>query len=336
MTTSPDPVKHASRPTWPWLTVALLFLGIAITDPVLRLKPPTFRYLFAIDITQSMNVSDMHLAGIEVSRLEYAKSMVETATRSLPCGSEAGLAIFAAHRTLVLFSPVEVCANFQALSEMLKKINWRMAWTARSEVSKGLYSAIEAAGQIMNDTRLVFLTDGHEAPPLNRDILPPFSTGADIAGFIVGVGGTTPSRIPHLDEQGNVVGYWSHSEVLQVDVHSLGRPTSGNGEAMVGVNMADVARRIMLGQEHLSSLREPHLRELAARTGLDYVRLDSASTFVEKLHKETYARRIPVETATGWLPASLAFACLVHCLIAIPWFHRIRRNRHSLRSPEPI
>jgi mxaL protein len=262
--------------------------------------------------------------------------VVETASKGLPCGSEAGLAIFAAHRTLVLFSPVEVCANFDALSEMLKKINWRMAWTARSEVSKGLFSAIEAAGQTRNDTRLVFITDGHEAPPLNNEILPPFSHTGDLAGFIGGIGGAEPSRIPHLDEEGNIVGYWSHGEVLQVDVHSLGRPTSGEGEAMVGVNMADVARRIMLGQEHLSSLREPHLQQLARQTGLDYVRVDSVSTFVENLHQKTYARYVPVQTSAGWVPASLAFACLVYCLIVVPWIHRFLLYRQSLQSPKSM
>lgn len=336
MTISGNRVKRVFQSTWLWLTMALLFLGVAISNPTLRLQPATFRYLFVIDITQSMNVRDMHLADAEISRLEFAKSVVETASRSLPCGSEAGLAIFAAHRTLVLFTPVEVCANFQALSEMLRKINWRMAWTARSEVSKGLYSAIEAAGQTRNDTRLVFITDGHEAPPLNSEILPPFRHTGDISGFIGGIGGAAPGRIPHLDEQGNIVGYWSHDEVLQVDVHSLGRPTSVGGEAMVGVNLADVARRIMLGQEHLSSLREPHLQKLARQTGLDYVRIDSASTFAESLHNKTYARHIPVQTATGWVPATLALACLVYCLIALPWMHRFLRSRQSLHSPRPM
>lgn len=307
------------RTPWPWLLMALVLLGSAIRYSTFRVTQDTYRYLFVVDITQSMNVADMELGGIAATRLEFVKSVIETAFGSLPCGSEAGLAIFTAHRAFVMFTPVEICEHYRALSEMLEKVDWRMAWTARSEVAKGLYSAIDAVGQIEPETRLVFLTDGHEAPPANQDIRPPFGAepGA-VTGLICGIGGPVPGRIPHFNDAGNIVGYWSHDEVLQIDVYSLGRAATEQGEAMVGIDMANIARRIMLGQEHLSSLQEDHLRELAMQTGLDYVRVDSPSTFVESLLDDKYARRTPVLSDFGWIPATLAFFCLIYGLVVMP------------------
>ncbi len=307
------------RTTWPWLVLAFLLLGVAITNSTIRVPKYTYRYLFVLDITQSMNTSDLELGDVAITRLQFAKSSIEIALGNLPCGSEAGLAIFTAHRTFLMFTPVEICEHYRALSDMLEKVNWRMAWDARSEVAKGLYSAIDTAQQIEGDTRLVFLTDGHEAPPLNPDIMPPFrAERGSVTGFIAGVGETVPSKIPHLDDNDNIVGYWSHDEVMQIDMYSLGRAGTEEREGMVGINMANIARRIMLGQEHLSSLRESHLQELAAQTGLDYVRVDSPLKFVKTLRKEKYSRRTPVLSDMGWIPATLAFICLVYCLVVMP------------------
>jgi len=313
-------VKFSRNTIWPWLVLALVLLGVATTYSTFRVSQDTYRYLFVVDITQSMNVADMELDAAATTRLEFTKSAIETAFKSLPCGSEAGLGIFTAHRTFVMFTPVEICEHYSALSDMLEKIDWRMAWTARSEVAKGLYSAIDAARQTENETRLVFLTDGHEAPPLNRDIRPPFrDEPGSVTGFIAGVGRTVPSRIPHIDDNGNIVGYWSHEEVMQIDVHSLGRSGTEQGEPMVGINMANIARRIALGQEHLSSLRENHLQELAAQTELDYIRVDSPLKFVENLRKEKYARPTPVLSDMGWIPATLAFISLFYGFVLVPW-----------------
>ena len=318
---------HSFRAGWPWLILALLLLGLAISYSQFRVYQQTYRYLFVVDITQSMNVSDMELDTVVTTRLEFAKSAIGAAFKNLPCGSEAGLAIFTEHRTFVMFNPVEVCEHYRTLSDMLEKVDWRMAWVARSEVAKGLYSALDAARQIEPTTRLVFLTDGHEAPPLNRDIRPSFSAEpGSVAGFVGGIGGPVPGRIPHFDDDDNIVGYWRHEDVMQIDVYSLGRPGTEHGEAMVGVNMANIARRIALGQEHLSALREKYLQELAEQTGLDYVRVESPMNFVKRLQNENYAMQTRVLTDFGWIPATLAFACMIYSFVIAPW-----RNRRDSR-----
>ena len=313
-------MKVFRNTTWPWLALALILLGIATSYSTFRVSQDTYRYLFVVDITQSMLVNDMELSSEPVTRFEFAKAVIETAIGSLPCGSQAGIGIFTGHRTFVMFTPVEICEHFRPLSDILATVDWRMAWTARSEVAKGLYSAIDATRLTDLETRLVFLTDGHEAPPLNRDIRPPFTSerGA-VRGLIAGIGGPVPSRIPHVDDEGNIIGYWRQDEVMQIDIHSIGRAASEQGEPMVGINMPNVARRIALGQEHLSSIREPHLQELATQTGLDYARIESPSAFVDTLAVERYARRTPVLSDMGFIPASLAFLSLVYSFVVYPF-----------------
>lgn len=307
----------------PWLPLAFLLLGLAVAGSTLRLPQLTYRYLFAVDITQSMNVFDMNEDGVPVTRLQFARAALEAAITSLPCGSEAGVAIFTEHRTFVLFEPIEVCEHYRTLSVALQKIDWRMAWASRSEVSKGLYSAHAAAHQIGDDTRLVFLTDGHEAPPYNQNLAPAWrGDAASIAGFIGGIGGLVPQQIPHLDERGNVVGYWRHEEVMQVDIYSYGRAATEQGESMVGIDVGNIARRVALGREHLSSLRETHLQQLAAQTGLDYARIDSQAQFVDVLLRKEYGRRVPVASDVGFVPATVAFGCLAWCFVVLPWRNR--------------
>lgn len=324
----------SDRRIWPWLLLAVVLLGIAATRTTFRIPQVTYRYLFVLDITQSMNVIDSESKYGELTRLEFAKVAVDSALAELPCGSEAGLGIFTEHRTFVMFTPVEVCGHYQALSGMLEKIDWRMAWAARSEVAKGLYSAFDAAYQIEQETRLVFLTDGHEAPPINKSIFPSFrGESGSVAGFIAGIGGQIPSEIPHLDDDGNVVGYWSHEEVMQVDVYSLGRSATEQGEAMAGIDLVNIARRVALGQEHLSSLRDVYLQELATRVGLDYAHVDSKEHFLATLTQQKYARRTLTLSDLGWIPATLAFACLVYCFVVLPLRYRsIRTAAHPPTS----
>lgn len=107
---------------------------------------------------------------------------------------------------------------------MVENLDWRMAWVARSEVAKGLHSALNVAEELGAQTTMVFLTDGHEAPPINPAYAPRFSgVVGEVDGVLAGVGGVVPVPIPKLDERGALTGYWSADEVLQIDVFSMGR-----------------------------------------------------------------------------------------------------------------
>jgi len=294
------------------MLIAALLLAVSLSRPTLSLQREVYDFLFVVDITGSMNVADVGPRGARQRRLDFARGLVSEALRAMPCGSRAGLAIFTEHRTFLLFAPVEVCDNFLVLSTMLERIDWRMAWAARSEVAKGLYSGIAAArtlGSIGHDTgarrtQLVFMTDGHEAPPVNSALRPRFrGRVGEIPGVIAGIGGAVPVPIPYLDENDRVIGYWGHDDVLQVDRYSLGRPSTGGAEAMVGIDPSDVRQRITRGTEHLSSLRESYLQQLASETGLDYVRATTPEAFARRLLDTGAATQETTRTDVAWMPA---------------------------------
>ncbi len=256
------------------LTLALALAVAALARPVLPLSSEVFRHLIVFDITQSMNVGDaMHPDDVPTTRLALAKDAVLEATAALPCGSEIGLALFTGHRAFLVLAPVEVCANYADISSVVDAVDWRMAWAARSEIAKGVHSGLTIAKALGPTTSLVFVTDGHEAPPLHAELRPRFSgdRGA-VRGLLAGVGGPVPVPIPKLDPQGRNLGHWGADEVIQVDELSLGRPTD-IPESYAGDETGDVAARIASGTEHLSMLREGYLRSLANELRLHYRRV---------------------------------------------------------------
>ena len=108
----------------------------------------------------------------------------------------------------------------------------------------------------------MFLTDGHEAPPINPDVKPSFSgeVGA-VGGLLVGVGGTLPVPIPKFDAEGKLQGYWQAEDVMHVDTFRA-EQQQREGAAVSSA-----------GSEHLSSLKEDYLRGLAQQ---DRARLSAA------------------------------------------------------------
>lgn len=293
------------------LLLAIVLLAVTFFNPSLTLQRAVHRYIAVFDITQSMNVSDV--GEPPQTRLDFAKQRLGETINGLTCGSEMGLALFTGHRVFLLFSPIEVCSHYGELTTMINNIDWRMAWEARSEVAKGLHKSIELVEDIGEDIRIVFISDGHEAPPVHANFRPAFrgEVGA-VQGLIVGVGGNVPMPIPKLDSDGRLMGYWQAHEVMQVDRYSLGRGgDSDNIETMVGVENTDIAQRIQAGTEHLSTLREPYLQRLAQETGLNYHRLQSAQDLSTQLNASELALSEARITDMRWLLALIALILLI-------------------------
>lgn len=305
-----------------WL-LALLLTALALLPLTLTLPQATYRYLFVFDISQSMNVTDVGPAQA-MSRLALARASVQTALAALPCGSQAGLGLFTGHRVFVLFVPVEVCRNLADIEAALAKIHWSMAWEAKSEIAKGLFAGLKTTAQLGTGVRLVFLSDGHEAPPVHPQYRQHYSPerAGEIQGLIVGVGGPRAVPIPKLGPDDQVQGYWTADDVMQVDTYSLGRGSNVSAERMVGVDSGDVAARVRNGTEHLSALRETYLRELAVETGLDYLRLESPDQLAAQLQTTALAQHEPAAVDLRWLPA-LAALLLLAGLHGLPYFQLV-------------
>lgn len=300
---------------------AALALALGFLHPSWPAERALFEQVVVLDVTQSMNVTDAVLAGKPASRLAFAKHALRESLLRMPCGSRVGWAVFTEHRAFLLHSPVEVCAHLNELRSTLDRIDNRMAWIGGSEVAKGIHSGLALARQLPRPTTLVFVTDGHEAPPLNPRHRPAFDgRPGEVAGLIVGVGDLAPSPIPKTDPDGRALGFWRADEVMQTDPRSKGRGASVGGETMVEDSAAAAPLPdASTGTEHLSSLHDAYLRLLASELGLGYHRLQSgegAEALSAALTAPALARPVPVR-ADG--QAALGGLALVLLLARYAW-----------------
>lgn len=321
---------HERRDAW-LLAGAALALVATFFGPGLPVRRPVLELVVVLDITQSMNVADQPFAGRLVPRIVAAKAALAQAVDRLPCGSKLGWGVFTEHRSFLLLSPIEVCEHRRELQATLAGIDGRMAWSGNSEVAKGLNSGMQIVKALENEPALVFVTDGHEAPPVNPRYRPGFSfdRGA-VRGLVVGVGGDSAQSIPKVDPLGRPLGDWEADEVLQVDPRSLGRGGSVSGEQMVEPDEREVAALpgATPGTEHLSSLREGYLQLLASETGVGYLRLQDRSALATAWLQRGGAARL-TRQAPAVFDLRPALAGLATLLLTGPV---LARGARSLRA----
>jgi mxaL protein len=274
------------------MALVLGLLLLALVMPRVELPRDSYSYVVVFDISQSMNVEDYELDDVPVSRLDYAREAVRGVLPKLPCGSQVGWAAFTGYQTLLLITPVEVCAHYNDLLASLAQIDRRMRWSNASEITKGVYWSVRAAQAVESRPDILFMSDGHEAPPLDPVYAPRMFedlTGPAIRGWLIGVGGVLPSPIPKIDEEGKRQGYWRAHEVM----HS---PSTGEGPSSAG--------------EHLSGLREAHLGALAEQIGFQSARLVDAASLYTAMSDERFVRRRSTPTDVSWIPVALALCML--------------------------
>lgn len=303
--------RHRTRRPDIRLLLLLAALALALTAalaPRIAQRRVAYRLLAVVDVTGSMNVRDYARGGVNVSRLQMAKSMLRDLAAGLPCGSELGLGIFTERRSFLLFEPVEVCANFAPIDGAVSDLDWHMAWEGDSHVASGLFSAIALARPLEAD--VLFLTDGHEAPPLPASGAPPFEgeKGA-VLGLIVGVGGATPAQIPKFDWDGREVGFYRMEDVPQENRHGL-PPADASGREGWHPRNAPWGSEAAAGEEHLSAVRTEHLEALAAATGLHYAPLMGAGPLLGRVETAARPRTVVGLRDTAPWPAGLALLAL--------------------------
>lgn len=326
------PRPHVPRridPRTVGLAVALALAVAALLHPTWTSRVARHDLTVVVDITTSMMVRDASIEGRPASRLDAAKRGLTDLVARLACGSRVALAVFSERRAFLLFEPVEVCSGYPAIAGTLDRLDWRMAWEGDSRISKGVADALEVAGSL--DTDLVFVTDGHEAPPLRPDQPLWFPGGDGDAkrhGLLVGVGGDALSPIPKFDDDGHEVGFLAESDVPQDNRQG---PPPSNAESRTGYNArnAPFGAEVARGNEHLSSLKQDYLEDLGRVTGLGYARLgrDDLAGAVAR-----FARALPANAAADLRPlfGLAAFAALVLVYLVAPLAAvTVRRRRRG-------
>ncbi|HPG89447.1 MAG TPA: VWA domain-containing protein [Hyphomicrobium sp.] len=257
-----------------------------------------------VDVTGSMNARDGAGPDAGRTRIDAAQAAIRDLAQRLPCGSRLGLGIFSERRAFLLFGPADVCQNYAAFDGALAELDWRMAWEGDSYVSKGLYDAIAIAGSLKSN--VIFLTDGQEAPPLPASGVPDFEgKPGDVKGLVIGVGGNAKVPIPKFDDDGREIGVYVAGDVPNANHHGL--PGKGmESNAGWHPRNAPFGGEIVQGDEHLTSMRSAHLKDLAARTGLTFVGLSTESSLSPMLLSHAALRTVTVTSSASIFPATLA------------------------------
>lgn len=278
------------------LSLAALLVAACLARPEFTLPRQVFRYMLVFDITQSMNTQDYHQEGLPRDRLGFAKAAVRRTLHELPCGSEVGLGLFTTQTVHFLFEPLEICAHFGVIDDVLAHIDWRMAWSADTHVEAGLYHAIRELEKQSPGVRLVFLTDGQETPP--QSVRPQFDgKPGKVGGALIGVGGTAPVSVPRYDRENQLLGYWENADIEKPPISTT-------------VYSEKVETRILPSEGlYLSWLDEPHLKALSAATGLGYQRLDTPGQLAEVLTHPAFTEMRP--TLTDLRPLLGGFAMVL-------------------------
>jgi mxaL protein len=262
-----------------WLIGGAFALAVAaMLVPRIPLQRDAYDVLAIVDITTSMNTRDATSGGEKVSRLDAAKTALREMLAKLPCGSRFGFGFFTERRAFLLFDPVEVCENFAPVDEAIGMLDWRMAWEGDSYISKGLFSSLDLAKSLKSD--LIFLTDGHELPPLPFSGLSPFDgKPGDVGGLIVGVGGKSPSPLLKYDDDGHEIGTYAAQDVPQ---ENRSGPPPPDAESRPGYHpkWAPFGSAVVNNKEHLATVRETYLKQLATVTGLTYAYLGTTPDLI--------------------------------------------------------
>jgi mxaL protein len=302
------------KPGWrlPALGLAALLALAALFHPQWPLRRDVYRYLFVLDITQSMNARDYHAEGLPPGRLGYARAAIRRVLHDLPCGSEVGLGLFTTQSVQFLFQPIEVCGHFPVIDDVLGHIDWRMAWAGDSNIAQGLHAAVHGVAGMDPRIRLAFFTDGQETPPLT---MKPVFHGkhGEVLGTIVGVGGLSPSPVPRYDRENKPLGNWANADI-----------------AVPPVSTTDYSEKVEVqtlpkSGPYLSWLDEAHLKDLAATLGLRYHRLDDPAALSRLLREPDFAERRPAETD---LRPLLGLAALTLLLAVFVFEARPKIRRH--------
>lgn len=299
----------AARRVGAFALAALLLLP-AFFSPQKMLAGATFAYLFVIDVSESMNVRDVPNGAPDESRLDRAKESVVSALAALPCGSRVAVGLFAGSDVLPLFEPIEVCRHYPAIEQVVRGIDWRMAWDGDSRVEAAVVNALHEAGERGLD--LVFLSDGDEAP---RVIVPHMdellALRGKVKGWLVGIGSAQASPVPRLDADNQVAGYWTAVDAVREGFYPNLSELVKQAASPAALERSGALDEV---QEHKSALNEDYLRQVGSASGLRYVKADSAARAAATITDGTTARHEPAER-----DMRIVFGLAAALLVLIGW-----------------
>ena len=301
---------------------AALLLVLALIKPQIPLKQEVHNYLLVADVSQSMNAEDVQLNGHNVNRMAYTRHLMKRVVETSPCGTYISVGVFAAENVALLFMPLEVCANYDEITEAIEHLEWRMAWSGNSRLSFGVKAAASVFDSLNAPAKMLFFTDGDEAPKvnaINKLDLSGVQIGQNVV--FVGVGGQQPVAIPRYNSANKWVGYWS-SDAKEHGAVGASYSDTSQDEPDPEVAYAEYDR-------YLSQLDTEYLKSLAQEIKGSYIEGRDTKEFYDFVQSQKPAASFVTDYSLRWIYLSLAGLLIL--LTFLPDFLDFRRNR---REPE--
>ena len=281
------------------LTAALILLIAALLKPTVPIKREIYSYLLVADISQSMNVMDESINGKPVTRMQYQQHLLHRIIGEMPCGTQVGIGLFAGVSVAALYTPIEVCENFAAIEDTIDHLDWRTGWSGNSRIRESMATLAKLIRSFPEVAQVVYFTDGEETPALHA-----FNT-RDLTGFqggkdwlFVGIGSDKGTAIPKLDENNQVIGYWSNeSFAMQPGIAQISESNIGTRNDSVAGGTSD---------RFLSKLDEKYLQGMTKEINAKYVNGDSVQAVLSAMKNQPPARRDKAKFELKWLLAGAA------------------------------
>ena len=274
------------------LTVALCLL--AINNPTIQFKKSITSYMLLVDVSQSMNAEDLLVNDSPITRIDFTKLLLKQIINKSDCGSFFSINIFVADNVANIVEPVEKCKNYDELMDTINKLEWRMAWKGNSRITFGIKSAAKMQDSLNFPSKILFFTDGDEAPKvnaINRVNLDDFNLGEEL--IFVGVGGDVPVPVKRYNSRNMYVGYWG-SDIYDSLPGATGSRNSDSGkdEPDPSVASADYER-------YLTKLYEEYLISLSEQIKSAYIRGDLSDKFTKGILSKRPHQKIQSDLQIG-------------------------------------
>lgn len=284
---------------------AIVLLTLALIKPEIQMKQEVHNYLLVADVTQSMNAEDEMLNKQNVSRLAYTRHLMKKIVNTSPCGTYISVGIFASDNVALLITPLEVCANYDAITDTIAHLEWRMAWKGNSRLSFAVRAAANTFDSLNVPAQMLLFTDGDEAPRVNVTIkqdLSGIQIGKNFA--FVGIGGHTKVPVPRFNAANKRVGYWPISD--------------NNNAGAVGVTYADTSLDepdpSVASAEYdrfLSQLEDDYLKTLAGEIKATYIKGQDTPEFYSFVQQQKPAASFVTAYSIRWLYLVLAVVLIL-------------------------
>jgi len=260
-----------------FLCLSIVFLILGLINPKVNIERDIHNYIFVVDISQSMLTKDMSIDSQKVSRLDYSKKLLQGIMDQLPCKTNVSIGMFAGVSVAATYTPINICDNYSAINSTIQHLDWRSVWSGNSRIREGLSNLARLIRSFPQSARVVFLTDGEEAPRLhtfNTRDLSQFQGETD--WLMVGIGSEEGSAIPKYDSENQLIGFWSvDSFALQPGIAQISQSNIGARNDSIAFSESD---------RYISKLNEKYLIEITSMIKGQYVKGDSVNSVVSKMN----------------------------------------------------